>query len=112
MHWRFWIAFCGILLSIDFVIGFTTALLYMRDAAAITFSASIALAVSVASAGISGVGLFQTWNKNRKEEERIPALAFDGFVKTKGTITLPPGPRSAFIVSSTYSVRVKKPKEK
>jgi hypothetical protein len=112
MHWRFWIAFCGILLSIGFVIGFTTALLYMRDAAAITFSVSIALAVSVASAVISGVGLFQTWNKNRKEEERIPALAFDGFVKTKGTITLPPGPRSAFIVSSTYSVRVKKTKGK
>jgi hypothetical protein len=51
----------------------------MRESAAITFSAYIALGASVASAVISGVGLFQTWDKNRKEEERIPVLEFDGF---------------------------------
>jgi len=110
MQWRFWIALCGILLSIGFVIGLTAALLYLRDSAAITLSVYIALGASVASAVISSLGLFQTLNKNRKEEERIPALAFDGFVRTKGTITLPLGPRTAFIVSSTYSIRLKKTK--
>jgi hypothetical protein len=79
MQWRFWIALCAILLSIGFVIGLTVALLYMRESAAITFSAYIALGASVASAVISGVGLFQIWDKNRKEEERIPVLEFDGF---------------------------------
>jgi hypothetical protein len=44
--------------------------------------------------------------ENRKEEETIPALEFNGFVVTKGlTISLPP--RAGWI-ATTYSVRVKK----
>jgi hypothetical protein len=52
---------------------------YGRVSAAITFSAYISLGASVASVVISGMGLFQTWDKNRKEEERIPVLEFEGF---------------------------------
>jgi hypothetical protein len=64
---------------------------YERVSAAITFSAYIALDVLVASAVISDVGLFQTWDKNRKEEERIPVLEFDGFSFVEGTtILIPP----------------------
>lgn len=108
MHWRFWIALCGILISIGVVIGFNLASL--MQGTAMTISGAIVSIISVVTAVISSMNLFQTWNKNRREEERIPTLAFDGFVRTRGTITLPPGPRSAFIVASTYSVRLKKNK--
>jgi hypothetical protein len=111
MHWKFWIALCGILISIGFAIGFTIAVLYVQDTA-ITFSGVILSITPVASAVVASLGLLHTWNKSRREEEKIPALEFDGFVKTKGTITMPPGPRTAFIASSTYSVRVKKTKGK
>jgi hypothetical protein len=106
MQWRFWIALCGILLSIGFVIGLTAALFYLRDSAAITISAFIALGASVASAVISGVGLFQAWNRNRREEERIHVLEFDGFFSLEGTTILHP-PLTGWI-ATTYTLRVRR----
>jgi hypothetical protein len=104
MHWKFWIALCGILISIGVVIGLNIAL-YMQGAA-ITISGAIVSIASMVPAEISSLGLFQTWNKNRKEEERIPVLEFDGFLVTKEMVIRIP-PRAGWL-ATTYSVRVKK----
>ncbi len=89
MHWKFWIGLGGILISIGFAIGFTIAQLLYAQGAGITIAGITVSIAPVAGAGVASLGLFQAWNKSRKEEERIPAITFDGFVRTSGTITLP-----------------------
>jgi hypothetical protein len=61
--------------------------------AATTFSGIIITIIPITGVVIASLDLFQTWNKNRKEEGRRPAIDFDGFVKTKGTIMMPFRPR-------------------
>jgi hypothetical protein len=104
MHWKFWIALCVILISVGIVVGFNLAL-YMQGVA-LTISGAIVTIISVVPAVVSSLNLFQTWNKNRKEEERIPALEFDGFFFREGT-TIDVLPLAGWI-ATTYIVRVRR----
>jgi hypothetical protein len=59
----------GILISIGVAIGFTMAvLLYVQDAAITIFSGIIISIIPIAGPVIASLGLFQTWDKNRKED--------------------------------------------
>jgi hypothetical protein len=59
----------GILISIGVAIGFTMAvLLYVQDAATTIFSGIIISIIPIAGPVIASLGLFQTWDKNRKED--------------------------------------------
>jgi hypothetical protein len=88
MHWKFWLALCGILIAaIAILIGFNAGVIV-----------SITTIVGV---GIGSLTLFHTL-------ERVPALEFNGLIKTERMV-IPQGPRAGWYATK-YSVRVRKTK--
>jgi hypothetical protein len=103
MLWRFWIALCGILIAIGFAVGFATSQFLQAQTATATIPELIVSIAPIAGAGVASLGLFQAWNRSRKEDERIPVLQFEGFFFIRN-MTLP---LSAWI-GTIYLVRVRR----
>jgi hypothetical protein len=106
MQLRFWIALCSILIAIGFAVGFATAQFLHAQSATATIPGFIVSIAPIAGAGVASLGLFQAWNRSRKEEERIPVLEFGGFFFTEGTTILVP-PLAGWI-ATTYILLVRR----
>jgi hypothetical protein len=106
MQWRFWIALCGILIAIGFAVGFATAQFLYAQSATASISGFIVSIVPIIGAGVVSLGLFQAWNRSRKEDERIPVLEFDGFFLRRQS-TIRGGDRVGFL-ADMYCVRVRR----
>ena len=104
MRYAFWLAVFGITVVIGLVIGFNSAIFLVQNQQELTITGIAIAAVSLVSMGISASGLIRAWNKDRKEEAKIPALAFDGFISTEETLSS--GQFAGYVVN-TIAVRVK-----
>jgi hypothetical protein len=58
---------------------YSSTVVCARYAATTAISGIIISIIPIAGPVIASLGLFQTWNKNREEERRRPAIDFDGF---------------------------------
>src|SRR5918992_714578 len=106
MQLRFWIALCSILIAIGFAVGFATAQFLHAQSATATIPGFIVSIAPIAGAGVASLGLFQAWNRSRKEEERIPVLEFGGFFFTEGTTILVPPLAGG--IATTYILRARR----
>lgn len=104
LRYLFWVAVFGITLVAGLVIGFNIGVLLEQQQ--LTQSGIAITVISLLGMVISISGLLRTWNKDRKEEAKIPVLEFGDIVSTQETL----GGQFAGYIVDTIAVRVKKSK--
>jgi hypothetical protein len=82
MHWSIWIIVFTVLFGIGFAAGFYMSNFFQKQIQVLIGAAVVLAVLTWIGSATDLLGLLRDWLREKREEEKIPTLTFDGFYKT------------------------------